>query len=301
MQYQSGAVSPVGSISDGWNIIKDSYWIFFGMTLVAFVIILAVSGVLGLINNGITMVIAGALGATTKASSDAAQLSAALVPQIISLVISLFTNIIVLAVTGILACGIYKAIAKKAAGGAADFGDLFSGFEHFQPCLIVGAIMSIIQFVIGMVTLFLGIAFGISALSAGLMTSDGQLNTALISGMIAGILAIAGISLVIQLIVSALTFFIYPLIADRKVSAMESMTTSIKAGFSNIVGIVLLLILLGLMLLGGAFACVIGIFFVAPVIYATVFSAYRSVFGAAQQNYYQTPPPPPNFGNQPGY
>ena len=63
MEYQSGAVRPVDSISEGWNLIKNNYWTFFLMILVTAVILIVTGLILGAINSGITFVIAGIFGA----------------------------------------------------------------------------------------------------------------------------------------------------------------------------------------------------------------------------------------------
>jgi uncharacterized membrane protein len=301
MEYQSGAVSPVGSIQEGWKIIKDDYWIFFGMTLVAIIILFVAGIVLGLVNNFITLGVSAALGAPAGNAGEMAQLSAALVPQIISLFIGLFVNIIVGAVSGALFCGIYMALARKVSSGVADFSDLFAGFSKFQACLIVAAVLAVIQLVLSLVTLVGGAAAGFSALGAGMLTKDGQLNPAMFGGLFLVILLFFGVSLVVNLIISALTAFAYPLIADRNLSGAEALRLSVKSGFSNFGGIILLLILLGLMAFGGALLCFVGILFVAPLITASLFAAYQSVFGRTGNSYRNTPPPPPIFNNQPGF
>jgi len=302
MEYQSGAVSPIGSIQKGWEIIKDDYWTFFGMSAVTIVILFVAAMVLGLVNKGITVGISAVLGVTTSNAGDAAKFSAALLPQIISMVISIFTNIIVGAVSGALFCGIYKALARKVSTGSADFGDLFSGFEKFQAVLIVAAVISVVQFAISLITLFVGAAMGVSVVGAGLLTSDGQLNPAIFGGLLLVVLVIVGISIVINLIVSALTSFAYPLIADRNLSGGQALGLSFKSGFSNLIGLILLMILLGLMIFVGVLVCLVGVLFVAPLITASIFAAYQSVFGSTGGSYqYSQPPPPPTFNNQPGY
>lgn len=301
MEFQSGAVRPVGSIEDGWKIIKDDYWTFFGMSLVAIVILLVAAFILGLINNGITFAVSTVLGITTSNAGDAAKISAAIAPQLISMVISLFTNIIVVAVWGAFLCGIYAALSRKVNSGVAEFGDLFSGFQKFLPCLIVAAVLSVIQFVIGLGTLLVGAALGFSAFGAGMLTKNGQLNPAIFGGLFLVILVFVIFTIVVNLIISALTTFVYPLIAERNLSGGQALMLSIKSGFSNIGGLILLLLLLGLISLGGALACCIGIFFVAPIIPAALFAAYQSVFGRTQGFRQHVPPPPPIFNNQPGY
>jgi hypothetical protein len=56
-----------------------------------------------------------------------------------------------------------------------------------------------------------------------------------------------------------------------------------------------------LMAFVGLLACLIGVLFVAPILVASLYAAFQSVFGrvGGQQNY--NPPPPPNFGQQPNY
>ena len=301
MEFQSGAVRPIGSIEDGWNIIKDDYWTFFGMTLVTIIILVVAAVILGAINNAITFGISTVLGIASSSSGDAAKISAAVLPQLISMVISIFTNIIVGAVSGAFFCGIYAALSRKANSGVADFSDLFAGFKKITSCLIVATVLSLIQFVIGVVALLGAAALGVSALGMGMLVKYGQLNPAAFGGILLIALVFVVITMVVNLIISALTTFAYPLIADRNLSGGAALMLSIKSGFANLGGLVLLLFLLGLIAFGGILVCFIGVLFVAPIITAALFAAYQSVFGRTGGFYQHTPPPPPIFNNQPGY
>lgn len=301
MDYQSGAVRPVGSIEEGWNLIKNDYWTFFLMTLVAIIILFAASIILGLINNGITFAILAAFGGSMRSTGDIERASAAIVPQLISIIISFFTNILVVAISGVMFCGIYSALSRKASGGNADFSDLFR-FEKFQPCLIVGLVVSFVQLVIGVVTLLIGAAVGVSAIGSNMITKNGQLNPAVFGGFFLVIIMFAGVSIILNLIISALTSFVYPLLAERDLSGGQALLLSAKAGLANLGRLILLLILMGLMTLGGVIVCFVGVLFVAPVLTASLFAAYQSVFGRASGEYfYQAPPPPPVFNNQTGF
>lgn len=301
MEYQSGVVSPVESVSEGWNLIKDDYWLFFAMTLIAVVILFAAAMILGAVNNLITMGIATAFGVAAQNTGDVGKMSAAIVPQLISMVISIFTNVIVLTISGALFCGIYSAMSRKATTGVVEFGDLFSGFQKIMPCFIVAVVVSLVQFVINVVFLVVGAAVGISAFGIGMFTKNGQINMSALGGIIIIALVLGIIFIVINLIISALTTFVYPLIAERDLSGGEALMLSIKGGFANIGGLILLLLLLGLMAFGGTLLCLVGVLFVVPIISAALFSAFRKVFGAAQDFRQHTPPAPPVFGNQPGY
>jgi uncharacterized membrane protein len=106
---------------------------------------------------------------------------------------------------------------------------------------------------------------------------------------------------IFSLILGALTSFAYPLIGDRNLSGGEALSTSVKGGLGNLGGMVLLLLLLSLMGGFAAILCFLPFFFVAPILVASIFAAYRRVYGQAQSPFQNTPPPPPTFGNQPGY
>ncbi len=301
MEYQSGAVRPIGSIQEGWEIIKYDYWTFFSMTLTAFLIFIVAVVVLSLIGNGIALGLAAAFGAATSNSGDALKVSAAIIPQLVSMVISFFTNIIVGAVAGAFFCGIYKSLANKASGGRAEFGDLFGGFQKFQPCLIVAAALSVFQFVVSLIGLAGGAALGLSAFGSGMFTQNGQVNPAVFGGFFLAIIAFFLVILVVNLIASALTSFAYPLIADRNLSGSEALLLSIKSGFSNIGGLIGLLLILFLMAFVGALPCLLGLPFIAPILIAALFAAYQSVFGRTDNFYRDVPPSPPIFDNQPNY
>ena len=300
MEFQSGVVRPVGSIEEGWNIIKNDYWTFFSMMLVAIIILVVGAVILGLINNIITFGVSAILGVATANTGDAGKLSAAILPQVISIFISIFTNFVVATLSGVLFCGIYTALSRKASGGVANFGDLFAGFQKIKSCLIVAVVLSGIQFIIALVTLLGGAAVGVSA-GLGMLTKDGKLNPAVFGGLFLVILVFVIFTLVVNLIISALTAFVYPLISEHNLSGGQALMLSAKSGLANIGGLILLLLLLGLMAVGGALVCLVGIFFVAPIISAAMFAAYQSVFGKSQDFYQHTPPPPPIFSNQQGY
>src|SRR5215204_225942 len=282
MEYQSGAVGPVDSISKGWDIIKNDYWMYVLMTFVLGVILIAVTFILSIITGAISGVISGAIGVATTNSSDVTKASAAVVPQLITQIISIFTNVISATLSGTLFCGIYKSLSKLAnRGERAEFGDLFSGFENIQACFIFAVIMSVIQFVIAIVMLLGFAAVGFSVLGfglAGLIGKDGQIDTTILSGILMVALAYVAIMIVVGLIIGALTTFVYPLIAERNLPAVQALGWSIKGGLANIVGLILLLILSGLIILAGFIPCGLGLPFVAPIYIAGLFAAYRSVF-----------------------
>jgi hypothetical protein len=299
MEIQSGAVSPTGAIQEGWDIIKDDYWTFFGMTTVFIILIIVVAMVVGLINNGITLGVSAALGVVND-GSRAANVSSAVVPQLVSMAISFFTNIIVAAVTGVLMCGLMNGLSRKVQTGSFEFGDLFSGFDKFMPCLIYAAILSFIQFVIAILMLLIGVAFGVS-ISAESLLKDGKFDPSMLSGLIGIVVVVGAIFMLLNIILAVCTVFVYPLIAEKNLSGIEALSTSTRGALSNLLGLIGFFILQILISMAGILACLIGVLFVVPILYSGLFAAYRSVFGGPTVTMYQQPPPPPIFNNQPGY
>lgn len=300
MDFQSGAVRPVGSVEEGWALIKSDYWLFFAMTLVLALIIIAVSLALSFIVGIISGVISAGMGIATQNANDVGKASAAILPQLISQVLSIFTGLITATLSGILTCGIYTALSRKANGGTPQFGDLFEGFQYFQQCLIVSLIVTLINFALNVVLLIIGVAFGVSAFGAGLLTRNGKFDPSALAPIIGVVFIMLLIYIVIAFIIAVCTFFTYPLITERKLSAFEALKLSVRAGMSNFFGIIGLFIINSFIALGGLLVCGIGVFFVIPIISASVFAAYLSVFGRTPSVGQQRPPTPDSFGGDYG-
>ena len=187
MEFQSGAVRPVESISEGWNLIKDTYWMYVLMIFVAVVILIGVQLIFNLVNSGITVAISAVLGIATQDSGDVGRASASIVPQLISMVIGFFTSIIVVTLSGSLYCGIFMSLSRTANTNTAEFSDLFAGFQKIKECLIFAVLMSAIQFIIGLVMLLGFAAVGVSAYGLrDLLIKDGELNPAAFGGLYFG-------------------------------------------------------------------------------------------------------------------
>jgi TonB family protein len=108
--------------------------------------------------------------------------------------------------------------------------------------------------------------------------------------------------IVVALVLGTLTAFVYPLIVDRKLGAIDALKLSVRAVMGNFFGVLSLMILSQLIILAGLMFFYVGALFVAPVIFAAWAIAYRRVFplqaatqpnaqfGAAAQQYSWTPP-----------
>ena len=92
-------------------------------------------------------------------------------------------------------------------------------------------------------------------------------------------------------------FFAIPLILERDLGVFDAIKFSAKAAFSNLGGLIVLMILGGLVGILGVLALCLGIFVAIPVIYAANAFAYRQVFPLIEQNFNLAPPPPTEYGN----
>lgn len=97
--------------------------------------------------------------------------------------------------------------------------------------------------------------------------------------------------MVVSLFVGIFFMFPYSLIVDRKLSGLEAVKTSIRAGAANFGGIFGLLLLNYGLIIVGVFACYVGALLTMPVSIASYAVAYRKVFGEGPAS--AVPPPPP--------
>jgi len=81
-------------------------------------------------------------------------------------------------------------------------------------------------------------------------------------------------------------------VIDRQVGAIEAITLSARAAFSNIGGLILLFILGFFVTLLGLIAFCVGLLVAIPVLWVANAVAYRMVFPKLNQNVWTTPPPP---------
>ena len=100
----------------------------------------------------------------------------------------------------------------------------------------------------------------------------------------------------IIIIISIGFIFVYPLIVDRKLSAIDAIKLSFRAALSNFWRLLGMVLLTSLMSVVGVLACYVGAFLVMPISYAAIAKAYEQVFGLDEGiGFANVPPPPPDF------
>lgn len=167
------------------------------------------------------------------------------------------------------------------------------------PLLVVGVIQAVPSMVFQTLQWALDLGRLAEQLSRGarvdgnFFQSD-ETKIAITGGLIALSLVVALIIIIFS-IAWAITFeFAIPLVVEHNMGPIEAIKLSAKAGWNNVGGLIVLMLLEGLMIIAGVFAICIGIFFVFPIVFAARAFAYRQVFPLLNQTF-QTVPPPDNY------
>lgn len=254
IQYQPGSIDAGACISNGWNLIKPNYWLYFGIVAL--------------------MVVAG----------------------IVLSCIPFLPILLQVFVMTPLTVGIFAALFREMRQEPIDFGMFFNGFNKFVPAMVIGAIHSVPSIIL----FILNIVFRVASIIPRLIDQSGRHGRSnfvsdsdaapLIAGGVLIVFAVVFIVFMIFSIAWGITFFFaIPVLADNDIGAIDAIKLGARAGWSNVGGIVLLIIIeIGIGLIGALAICV-GLLFVIPLLYAANAFAYRQVF-----------PLPPN-NRSPGY
>ncbi len=191
---------------------------------------------------------------------------------------------------GPMMCGLYLAFFQTRRGQPIEFGILFKGFEYFGES-VVATLLHMIPILVVFVPSY--IAFYVGLLLIMPRAGSDPDPTAMFTFL--GIAAVFWFVLIILLILVSVAFtFAYPLIVDRRLSGVDAVKLSIKAAMANFWRLLGLLLINGVLSFVGILLCYVGLFFVLPVTFAAIATAYEQVFGLGEAQL-NVPPPPPTF------
>jgi hypothetical protein len=239
-EFRRKAVAPVECIKAGWNLIRDQYWLFVGISIVGMLIGMVVPfGIL----------------------------------------------------LGPMMCGIYLTLFKTRRGQPVEFNDLFKGFDYFGDSLIatlLHLVPVLVIFVPSYIVFYIALFF--------MIPRNNDPDPGALLGFF-GLFAVFWIVMVVLLIIVSVGFtFAYPLIVDRRLSGLNAVKLSIKAGMANFWQLLGMLLLNGLLSMVGVLFCYVGAFLVLPLGFAAIATAYEQVFGLDTGEVKPNlPPPPPTF------
>lgn len=190
-----------------------------------------------------------------------------------------------LVLVGPMMCGIYMVLLGKMEGKPVDFQKLFKGFDFFLPSLLLTVII-MAPFLI------LAVVFYVPILA---MTIIGdRMNESELMMFIAALIAVELVVGFLMVCIHSLLLFAYPLMADKKLPAMECIKLSARACWNNLGGIVGLIGVGFVVCIAGYLMLCIGIYLVMPLIMMATAVAYRKVFpvSGSESNFV----PPTLFG-----
>jgi uncharacterized membrane protein len=238
--FRTGVIKPTECIKEGWALIKEQYWLFFGISLV------------GILIGG-------------------------LVPIVLM---------------GPMMAGIFLCLFERQRGRPVEFSLLFKGFDYFVPSLIV-MLIKMIPIIILMIPYYIfmvGVMF--TTMPRGSHPSSDEQAQFLMSFLGVELVFVAVI-IVVSILVEIFFMFALPLVPDRKLSGLDAVKLSMKAGKANFGGLLGLMLLNALLGILGVLCCFVGVYFYLPVALAAQAVAYRRVFPEVTIDFDAPRPPPP--------
>ncbi|MEO6333710.1 MAG: hypothetical protein ABIO91_01885 [Pyrinomonadaceae bacterium] len=194
--------------------------------------------------------------------------------------------------------GFYYLVLRDARDEPVDFGMMFKGFERFLPLMLAGVIQAAPSLILTVVQYTADIARLVGVSRGGDANFYQPSRDAVFAGISAGIMIVIVVLTLLAAVWSVALSFAVPLILEHDLGVVDALLTSAKAAFSNIGGLIVLVILEALVGILGVIALCIGIFVAIPVIYAANVLAYRMVFPYFERsNINMSPPPPEAYGN----
>jgi len=189
----------------------------------------------------------------------------------LGLIISSYVPLNIL--TGPMFCGMYYCMFKKMRQEQVEIGELFRGFDYFLDSFIVAILVLALSLVVGVPLMFVGIAVlvGGSAVAEGSESAMGAL-------VALGWLPMLLLYFLVMFFIYILFSFSFQLIVDRGMSAIPAMTASAKAVMSNLGGILLLFLVIGVIGFIATMLCYLPVFLFAPIAIGALALAYDRVF-----------------------
>ncbi len=254
IQFYKSVIDAPGCISNGWNLIKPNYWMYFGMGVLAVLSPLIISCIPCL-----NIVLVGPLSAVLSAGIYYVLLRDMRgEPVEFAMMFKGFENLVPLLIVGVIQA-------------------------------IPSMIFQVLQWVLDLGRIAAQIARGVRG--DGNFYQNDETAIAITAGLIA-ISIVVAVFILLFSIAWAITFeFAIPLVIEHKMAPIEAIKLSAKAGWGNFGGLLFLMLLEVLMVIAGVFAACIGFLFVIPLVFAARAFAYRQVFPLLNQTFQTVPPP----------
>ncbi len=252
IQFYKGVIDVTGCVSNGWNLLKPNYWLFFAICLLAMVAIMFVSCIPCL-----NLIIGGLVTAPLTAG-----------------IYYVFLREM---------RGETVDFAMMFKGYEKFVPVMIIGFIQSIP----GVIFTIIQWALDLGRLAAQLSRG----GRGGNFYQGDSTDIAIAGGLIALYVVVAVVFIVFGIAWYITFaFALPLVIEHDLNAIDAIKLSARAGWANAGGLILLFLLTILIMIGGFFVLCIGMFFVIPLAYAAYAFAYRQVFPLLDQPFQPVPP-----------
>ncbi len=233
IQFNRSAIDAGECVSNGWNLIKPNYWMYFGISFVAILLI-------------------------------------SCVPCL---------NFLLM---GPVSVGVYYVMLRGMRSEPVDFGMMFKGFEKFVPAMVVGLIQGLPGIIWTIFDYGINIASlltdGLDKGGSGNFYQEWVFDNPIMAGLTIAYIFGAVLFAIVSVVWGLTLVFALPILAEHDLGPIDALTLSARAAWSNIGGLILLVLLQILIAIIGVFALCIGVFFVIPLLYAATAFAYRQVF-----------------------
>lgn len=193
---------------------------------------------------------------------------------------------------GPMMCGIYLCLFQQMRGEPVSFEGVFKGFDYFAQSVIATLLQAIPALII-IVPVYLIMVFGMLASAASAGRRGGE--DAAMAGFFVTMIVVFVVIMVLSVVLGTFFMFTFPLIVDRKLSGVDAVKTSVKAGMANFGGVLGLMLLNALLSTAGVLACYVGAFFILPITITAQAIAYRRVFPESSPSLMAPPPPPASW------
>jgi uncharacterized membrane protein len=193
---------------------------------------------------------------------------------------------------GPMTCGIYLALFQTRRGQPIEFAVLFKGFDYFGDA-VIAALLHYLPMIVIIAPAYVLYIVGMFTMMGA--SQNGEPNPAAALGFF-GIFGVIWLVIMVLLVVLSVVFtFAYPLIVDRRLSGLNAVKLSIRAGMANFWRLLGMIVLTGLLSSLGVLLCIVGVYLIMPISFAAIAAAYEQVFGLSEVQS-NLPPPPPIFG-----
>ena len=212
----------------------------------------------------------------------------------ISLVGVLIGGAVPIVLLGPMMIGIFLCLLQRQRGEPVEFGTLFKGFEQFVQGLVVAA-LKMVPVIIILVPYYIFLVVVMATTMPRGGNPSPEDSRAFVLSFFGFEIVFFVVIMVVSVLVEIFFMFAFPLIADRKLSGLEAVKLSFRAGKANMGGIIGLILLNGLLSIVGVLCCIIGVYFYLPIAFASQVVAYRRVFPDIGSKLPSPPPPPGNW------